>query len=189
MVVSHGFGQLFAITAVVRQIPQDYSGAGGDGATNDETAYARRKFLTRAVIAIHAAIAAVVAAVLGGAILSPAFGQKREEWIAASSLDELIDDEPVAVTIRVARQDGYARTVDRQVVFLVRTGETTVRALSSVCTHLGCRVRWHAGDRELRCPCHGGVFDAAGHVKAGPPPAPLAALPTRIEDGRVLVQA
>ena len=88
----------------------------------------------------------------------------------------------------MARQDGYSQVVDRQVVFLVKTGAGTVRALSSTCTHLGCRVSWDAGAEQLKCPCHGGVYDRTGVVMSGPPPEPLTTSPTRIDGDQILVQ-
>jgi Rieske Fe-S protein len=159
-----------------------------DETTNGETAYARRKFLGRVVIGLHTALGGALAFVLGGAVLSPSFARRRENWITAATLGDLPENEPVPVTIRAARTDGYAQVVDRQTVFLVRTGESSVTALSSVCTHLGCRVSWDAASQELRCPCHGGVYDRRGAVKAGPPPAPLAALPARIDGDDILVR-
>jgi Rieske Fe-S protein len=150
--------------------------------------YARRNFLARAVITLQAALAGTLAFILGGSILAPSFARRRGNWIAAATIDDLVDNEPIPITIRIARDDGYAQVVDRQTVFLVKTGESSVTALSSVCTHLGCRVSWNAKALELRCPCHGGVFDRHGAVKAGPPPAPLATLPTKMEGQHILVQ-
>lgn len=46
-------------------------------------------------------------------------------------------------------------------------------AISSVCTHLGCNVRYVAGE-GFACPCHGSLFDANGQVTSGPAPQPLA---------------
>jgi Rieske Fe-S protein len=77
---------------------------------------------------------------------------------------------------------------DRQVVFLVKTGPSQVVGLSSTCTHLGCRVSWDPSKQVLKCPCHGGVFDRTGAVTAGPPPAPLATIHTRLDGDQVLVQ-
>jgi len=45
-------------------------------------------------------------------------------------------------------------------------------AIVATCTHLGCRVRHE--DAELRCPCHGSRFDAAGAGLQGPAERPLA---------------
>lgn len=148
----------------------------------------RRRFLSGAITTIQAAIGATLAFVLGGAVLSPAFGNRRTSWWPAAALDDLPDNEPTPIAIRVTREDGYSQVVDRQVVFLVKTGATDVVALSSTCTHLGCRVSWDAEDGTLKCPCHGGVFDRTGAVKAGPPPAPLAKLPTRLDGDRILVE-
>jgi cytochrome b6-f complex iron-sulfur subunit len=90
--------------------------------------------------------------------------------------------------LRLERQDGYQRVIDRRAVFLVRTGDT-VTALDSTCTHLGCRVSWNSESQQLKCPCHGGTYDREGQVTSGPPPAPLARFTTRVEpDGRVMVQ-
>ena len=148
----------------------------------------RRRFFARAIAAIHTAIGGTVAVILGGSVLAPSFARRSENWLAAGSLADLTDGEPLPVTVRLTREDGYAEIVDRRVVFLVKTGESSVTALSSTCTHLGCRVSWSASEKELRCPCHGGVFDASGAVKSGPPPAPLARLAARVDGDRVLVQ-
>ena len=148
----------------------------------------RRRFLSGVIATIQGAIGATLAFLLGGAAAAPAFGSRRTNWWPAAPLDDLADNEPLPVTIRVTRDDGYSQIVDRQVVFLVKSGSGQVTALSSTCTHLGCRVSWNASDQVLKCPCHGGVFDRTGAVKAGPPPSPLARIETRIEGDQVLVQ-
>ena len=149
---------------------------------------ARRRFLSRVITTIHAAIAGTIGVILGGVVLSPIFGKKEENWLPAASLTDLPDNRPTPVTLRVAREDGYNQVIDRRTVFLVKTGESEVTALDSTCTHLGCRVSWDAETQELKCPCHGGVYDATGAVKAGPPPTPLPRLATRVEGSQVLVQ-
>lgn len=52
--------------------------------------------------------------------------------------------------------------------------EGRLRALSAVCTHLGCLVKWVPTEDIFFCPCHAGRFDANGVNIGGPPPAPLA---------------
>ena len=148
----------------------------------------RRQFLARVITTIHAVIGGTIGVILGGAILSPIFGKRQENWLTAANLADLPENLPTPVTIRVAREDGYNQVIDRRTVFLVKTGDAQVTALDSTCTHLGCRVSWDAEAQVLRCPCHGGVYDATGAVTAGPPPAPLATLTTRIEGNQVLVQ-
>lgn len=46
-------------------------------------------------------------------------------------------------------------------------------AISSVCTHLGCNVRWNGDRGGFDCPCHGSTFDQNGQNIGGPAPRPL----------------
>jgi Rieske Fe-S protein len=147
----------------------------------------RRKWLRTVIGGIVGVISSVVGVVVAGTVLSPAFAKQSETWVSAGPLRDLEDGVPTPVTLRVARQDGYAEAVDQQVVFLVKS-DAGVRAMSSTCTHLGCHVSYDATTKLLRCPCHGGVFTPEGRVVAGPPPRPLTELPTRIDGAKVFVQ-
>jgi succinate dehydrogenase / fumarate reductase, iron-sulfur subunit len=148
----------------------------------------RRRFFVRIIQGVHGVMGATLALVLGRAVMAPAFERREPLWLAAADADALADNVPVPVTVRVARPDGASEAVDRRVVYLVKTGTSPVRAFDSTCTHLGCRTRFNPETMQIECPCHGGVYDTAGQVVSGPPPAPLAELPTRVEGGRVLVQ-
>ena len=55
-----------------------------------------------------------------------------------------------------------------------RAEDGTLHVHSAACTHLGCVVRWNAGERSWDCPCHGSRFDPYGAVINGPAVAPLA---------------
>lgn len=65
---------------------------------------------------------------------------------------------------------GIATFVQDARVFVKRDADG-VRAMSAVCTHLGCTVRT-AGDGFV-CPCHGSRYDHDGKVTGGPAPASL----------------
>lgn len=153
-----------------------------------DNAIGRRNFLVRTIVAIQATMGAILAFILGSTTLAPSFSARDETWLRAIDLDALPENQPVPVTLRVSRSDGYSQVVDRTVVYLVRIGDQEVRALHSTCTHLGCRTSYDRKSKLILCPCHGGVFDVEGHVVSGPPPAPLPTLSTRVEDGHVLVQ-
>lgn len=67
---------------------------------------------------------------------------------------------------------------------LYKTTQGELKAVSAVCTHLGCTVvhkadlsgapvpAGHSGEGFF-CNCHLGVYDANGKNVGGPPPAPL----------------
>ena len=52
---------------------------------------------------------------------------------------------------------------------MVKRDKTDLKAFSSVCPHLGCRVHWEKEKNRFFCPCHGGVFTTDGVAIAGPP--------------------
>jgi menaquinol-cytochrome c reductase iron-sulfur subunit len=62
-----------------------------------------------------------------------------------------------------------------------------LRVFSPLCPHLGCGYRWEGTERKFKCPCHGSVYAITGEVLAGPAPRPLDTLPTKVENGRLLV--
>lgn len=60
-------------------------------------------------------------------------------------------------------------------------------ALSLVCTHLGCIVKWDEQQQNFQCPCHEGFFDKTGKVISGPPPAPLEQLTVKITGNKLII--
>jgi Rieske Fe-S protein len=65
--------------------------------------------------------------------------------------------------------------------FFVIHRDQKVLALSSVCTHKGCKVRL-AKDQSFYCKCHGSTFDADGHVTKGPATRDLPRLMVATDD-------
>jgi Rieske Fe-S protein len=60
---------------------------------------------------------------------------------------------------------------------------------SAVCTHTGCDVSgWKAENKCFVCPCHTSTFDPKdkARVVSGPAPRPLAMLPLRLVEGKVV---
>jgi cytochrome b6-f complex iron-sulfur subunit len=72
-------------------------------------------------------------------------------------------------------------------VLLLRQKNGEFRALSAVCTHLGCIVHWNPEQQKIQCPCHAGVFTPDGAVVSGPPPRPLASYPTQLVAGKLRI--
>ena len=80
--------------------------------------------------------------------------------------------------VKVAKPDeirpgeGKLTLVDEEPVWVVRLTRGFV-AMSALCTHRGCIVKWDPEGRLFRCPCHEGQFDEHGNVVSGLPLRPL----------------
>lgn len=70
---------------------------------------------------------------------------------------------------------------------LVNTQEGELMAYSAICTHLACSVHYETDTGTIYCPCHGGRFDLAGNVIAGPPPTPLESYKVEIAGDEIVV--
>jgi Rieske Fe-S protein len=151
---------------------------------------ARRRALVTIVNTLAALVSGALATLLGVFAVKPGRASAAgPRWFRAGTASDLVPNEPIARILSVPSQDGWYRARTRQTVFLVRTGERSVRALSATCTHLGCQVQWDGEGKKFRCPCHGGAYDLEGRVVEGPPPRPLAPVKAQIDDsGSVLVQ-
>lgn len=67
-----------------------------------------------------------------------------------------------------------------------------VRALSRVCTHMGCLLRSSADEQAFVCPCHGAEFNLRGDLRYGPRAyrqtlPPLPAIDVRVKDQSIEV--
>lgn len=69
-------------------------------------------------------------------------------------------------------------------VLVINTEEGFV-ALSAICTHLGCIVKWDSRKKVVWCPCHAAFFDEHGNILSGPPPRPLPKVPVTVIDDTV----
>jgi Rieske Fe-S protein len=77
--------------------------------------------------------------------------------------------------------------VKDKLLLLVRDSATSVRAFNPVCTHRQCVVAFNAGDKKIKCPCHGSQFDLDGRVIHGPASRPLEAYPAELVNEQVIV--
>lgn len=84
---------------------------------------------------------------------------------------------------------GEARMVRHaeEPVFVVRLAEAQVLAVSAVCTHQRCVLKWRADDSTFQCPCHDGAFDKTGNVLSGPPKKALRQFPAEIRADEIIV--
>jgi Rieske Fe-S protein len=77
-----------------------------------------------------------------------------------------------------------AKDADGQPIILTQPEAGTVVGLSAICTHQGCTVA-PDGD-QIKCPCHGSVYDLEGGNVSGPAPKPLPGIDVHVTDGAVI---
>jgi Rieske Fe-S protein len=64
-----------------------------------------------------------------------------------------------------------------------------LNVMANACAHMGCPTRWSEEEKEIVCPCHGGIYDINGEHIGGPPPHGLWRYVFRInEDGDIFVE-
>ena len=148
------------------------------------------------------AAAGVAAGVIGAALGQEADDARTDGWNEPLVAGEGfwadvagVEEVPPGTAIRFSTTafDGFVVNDD---------GE--IRALSSVCTHMACTLRFRPDWRDLRCPCHGASFNLRGELANGreawssePYPGDAEAYPidlppltrprVKVTDGRILV--
>ncbi|WP_456845387.1 QcrA and Rieske domain-containing protein [Cellulomonas sp. P5_C6] len=127
----------------------------------------RREMLVRAGLVTMGVAAASVLAACGG---SDAPTDKSDGALAQLS------DIPVGGAISATLADG-------QPIILVQPTKGKVVAMTAVCTHQQCTVAPQGN--ELKCPCHGSVYDLTGANVSGPAPSPLMQFDVHVSNGAV----
>ena len=147
----------------------------------------RRKFFQWVTRAAAGLIGLSLAVPLVGYIISPALKRREKPWVEIGGTEELAADEPKQLEYVATVRDGYLEAKIHKAVWAVKQKDGQVTVFSPMCTHLGCAYHWDIADRHFKCPCHGSVYDVSGQVLAGPAPRHLDSLPSRVEQGRLLI--
>ncbi|MGZ5181552.1 MAG: FAD-dependent oxidoreductase [Ramlibacter sp.] len=87
-----------------------------------------------------------------------------EDWLTHGQQEQLSSLAPGDSAIVDSEGETFA-------AYRARDGE--LFAVSAVCTHLGCKVRWNSMETSWDCPCHGSRFRPDGTVIEGPAIAAL----------------
>jgi Rieske Fe-S protein len=180
-------------------------GSTASGESRDRSAaLSRRSFVVRVLGLIGGAIATILGIPVAGFALAPGWQARTPVRVLSNpivptlrssgltSVGKLADFEvgvPQYVTVDRPVVDGWVEENAPVGVHVVRTSETDIAVFDPHCTHLGCPLAWSSGSRSFACPCHGGSFNSAGEVIAGPPPRPMTRYETRVQDGEVFIGA
>ena len=121
-------------------------------------------------------------------IMGPALKRsEEEEWIRLGSASKVELGTPTLFKAKVERQTGWITDTREISIYVLTEDGRNYVAMSNVCTHLGCRVRWIVDDELFFCPCHNAVFGKDGAVITGPPPRPLDQFEVKVEDDQLYV--
>ena len=155
----------------------------------------RRRFLN--------SVTNLVMGVIGLLVLIPAvryvfapLGRKRgaagadRAFVDVGAIADIPAGEWRLLSLEVAHADGWRKTRTRHAVWARRQGaeDQDLTVFSSICPHLGCPINWHPDQAQFVCPCHGGLFDAAGQHSKGPPPRDMDPLEFEVRGGRLWVR-
>ena len=121
-------------------------------------------------------------------------------WIKAAALavlalpvyrffDFTIPKKPVFIKVHKALKKGGFILEHNFIIF---DGPDAPRAVSRICTHLGCRLNYNEIEQLLICPCHQSKFTLTGQRVAGParrdlPVYAVSKLPETEGDGFLVV--
>jgi Rieske Fe-S protein len=170
-------------------------------------AYTRSRFLEASTIGLGAAIGAVVTLPVLGFTVLPSFTNVEESEADLGPLDNFPEGQYVIATFL---SNPAAGEVSRRTTFVRNNGQTeggepSFTILYSRCVHLGCPVqpngpideeaRKNVKGVELRpvlaqsfgCPCHGGLYDAEGNRRAGPPVRSMDRYTYSIKNGHLVL--
>jgi len=103
---------------------------------------------------------------------------RQGEWVPVAH----VSDVPPGAVVPFAAGAVLGHLVNR---------EGHLVALSAICTHMGCVLRWNDDTQLFNCPCHNADFNSEGVIQPTPDypwtPPPLPVLQVKVEDDQVWV--
>jgi menaquinol-cytochrome c reductase iron-sulfur subunit len=155
-----------------------------------QTQISRRRFHAMAIWAIGGFISAGMAVPALAYIIGPALqSTQAQEWVRLGSTSKVELGVPTLFKVTIEQQTAWIKNEQEISVYVLTENGRDYVAMSNICTHLGCRVRWVTERNQYICPCHNGQFDKQGLVVAGPPPRPLDRYSVRVEGDQLYIKA
>lgn len=156
---------------------------------SEEQSVSRRDFMKTAIWAIGGFISAAFAIPAIVYTVAPALQKNQlEEWVRLGSTDKVELGTPTLFKANIERQTGWIVNEEEISAYVLTENGRDYVAMSNICTHLGCRVRWISDQSQFFCPCHNAIFNEEGQVVSGPPPRPLDRYETKVENNQIFIK-
>lgn len=121
-------------------------------------------------------------------VIGPALQvQEEQNWIRLGSVSKVELGTPTLFKATIERKTGWIVNQEEISFYVLTENGQEFIAMSNICTHLGCRVRWIEDQDGFFCPCHNAIFAKDGSVVSGPPPSPLERFEVKVEDDQLFV--
>lgn len=156
---------------------------------SEEKEVSRRDFLGVSILVMGGLIGLGFLVPAIAYIIGPALGRKEsQEWIRLGSTSKVEVGTPTLFKVKIEQQTGWIVNEEELSVYVFTEDGREYIAMSNVCTHLGCRVRWISDENKFFCPCHNAIFDERGFVVSGPPPRPLYRYEVKVEEDQLFIK-
>jgi Rieske Fe-S protein len=156
---------------------------------SEEKAVDRRSFMKTAIAGIGGFVGVALGIPAIAYVISPAKkSDVSQDWIRLGSISKVEVGTPTLFKTTVEQKTGWIVNEQEISVYILTQDGRNYIALSNICTHLGCRVRWIDEKDLYFCPCHNAEFDKEGLVVAGPPPRPLDRYEVKVENNQIFIK-
>lgn len=153
---------------------------------SEDNQLGRRRFLSVATLSIAGFMGASMLVPAVAYVIGPALKRNGDQnWIKLGPASKVEINTPTLFKVTVENQTGWIASEEELSFYVYTENGRDYIAMSNICTHLGCRVRWIDEQQQFFCPCHNGIFDKEGLVVAGPPPRSLDRYEVKVEDGQL----
>ena len=85
--------------------------------------------------------------------------QFASRWFSHDELHELAE---------LATGEGKIVNFKGEKIAIYKDEKGDIQAISPICTHVGCEVKWNNAEQSWDCPCHGARYSCDGSVLNGP---------------------
>lgn len=152
----------------------------------------RRKFMLAGAGALGACVAGVTVAPALSLLTHPLrtpTTSGSDAFIPAGKLAQFQGSVPVKVDLYADKLDAWNRVVEVKIgsAWVWNEGGT-LRAMSTVCPHLGCAIDYVAESDKFLCPCHDSFFSRDGAVETGPSPRGMDSLELETQGDLVAIR-